>query len=173
MPIAVSPDQKFGFRIEKLAFWVASKWPLDQFCRGFFFLKINSANWFCQNNRGSQGDNEKGMGQGCWGGRGGGGGRGGEGAAERGGSASGAGGRAAPGPAGLGPARPVSARPGRAPRQPAKPEIRIRMYLESSMLAHRAVRSLAAAMLLTSSSVSYICEMRCAAVGSSYCNACP
>jgi hypothetical protein len=36
MPIAVSPDQKFGFRIEKLAFWVASKWPLDQFCRGFF-----------------------------------------------------------------------------------------------------------------------------------------
>jgi len=68
MPIAVSPDQKFGFRIEKLAFWVASKWSLDQFCRGFFFLKINSANWFCQNNRGSQGDNEKGMGQGCWGG---------------------------------------------------------------------------------------------------------
>jgi hypothetical protein len=73
MPIAVSPDQKFGFRIEKLAFWVASKWSLDQFCRGFFFLKINSANWFCQNNRGSQGDNEKGMGQGCWGGVGGGG----------------------------------------------------------------------------------------------------
>ena len=68
MPIAVSPDQKFGFRIEKLAFWVASKWSLDQFCLGFFFLKINSANWFCQNNRGSQGDNEKGMGQGCWGG---------------------------------------------------------------------------------------------------------
>ena len=66
MPIAVSPDQKFGFRIEKLAFWVASKWSLDQFCLGFFFLKINSANWFCQNNRGSQGDNEKGMGQGCW-----------------------------------------------------------------------------------------------------------
>ena len=62
MPIAVSPDQKFGFRIEKLAFWVASKWSLDQFCLGFFFLKINSANWFCQNNRGSQGDNEKGMG---------------------------------------------------------------------------------------------------------------
>jgi len=71
MPIAVSPDQKFGFRIEKLAFWVASKWSLDQFCLGFFFLKINSANWFCQNNRGSQGDNEKGMGQGCWGGVGG------------------------------------------------------------------------------------------------------
>ena len=67
----MSPDQKFGFRIEKLAFWVASKWSLDQFCRGFFFLKINSANWFCQNNRGSQGDNEKGMGQGCWGGVGG------------------------------------------------------------------------------------------------------
>ena len=77
MPIAVSPDQKFGFRIEKLAFWVASKWSLDQFCLGFFFLKINSANWFCQNNRGSQGDNEKGMGQGCWGGVGWGGGGGG------------------------------------------------------------------------------------------------
>ena len=62
MPIAASPDQKFGFRIENLALWVASKWPLDQFCRGLFFLKINSANWFCQNNRGSQGDNEKGVG---------------------------------------------------------------------------------------------------------------
>jgi len=39
MPIAVSPDQKFGFRFEKLAFWVASKWPLGQFCRGLFFLE--------------------------------------------------------------------------------------------------------------------------------------
>ena len=33
-----------------------------------FFLKVNSANWFCQNNRGSQGDNEKGVGGGVGGG---------------------------------------------------------------------------------------------------------
>ena len=36
MPIAASPDQKFGFKIVNLALWVASKRPLDQFCRGFF-----------------------------------------------------------------------------------------------------------------------------------------
>ena len=48
---------KIWFQDWKLAFWVVSKCPLDQFCRGlFFFLKINSANWFCQNNRDSQGD---------------------------------------------------------------------------------------------------------------------
>ena len=38
-PIVVSLDQKFDFRIEKGAFWVASKWPLDQFCIGFFLLE--------------------------------------------------------------------------------------------------------------------------------------
>ena len=32
----------------------------------------NTANWFCQNNRGSQGDNEKGVGWGLLGGEGGG-----------------------------------------------------------------------------------------------------
>ena len=37
--VPVSPDQKFGFRIEKWAFLVASKWPLDHFCIVFFLLE--------------------------------------------------------------------------------------------------------------------------------------
>ena len=55
------------WKISFLGCFKVASWPV---LPRLFFLKINSANWLCQNNRGSQGDNEKGVGQGCWGGRG-------------------------------------------------------------------------------------------------------